>query len=313
MNSILRVVRSVSVFLLSTPAALMAANAMTLDEFQDLKIRQAQLLGVDRAVEIFEAMPQERWEIYYDAFPDKVALYQSVEQLDVLTGSRSKQGVAMQAVRAPERTQGAAAWAILAPNYPEASSDYNFYIYDHLVNKEFFQPDDGDAGLQDDRCNDDDWAQWSAGHVLSHLAAIGLQGVCDAAILETNVLLCPEATGEWLIDFAFEEALYMCEGHTGNVDSAEIEATWNAVGTIVDQNNHLSGQIDDNKWIAVAIQDHVEDETNFTDDEELAELHDAMMAEFEVLNARLDSQQEQLDTIIDLLTTPQGRRSGWND
>ena len=57
----------------------------------------------------------------------------------------------------------------------------------------------------------------------------------------------------------------------------------------------------------------MEDETNFTDDAELAEFHAAMKAEFDTLNERLDGQQQQIDLIIELLITPQGKRNGWND
>jgi hypothetical protein len=74
---------------------------------------------------------------------------------------------------------------------------------------------------------------------------------------------------------------------------------------------------------ANTIETNLDDGTRFTDDDELAahetaitnavSTHDTEIKEqLTLIQNQLTQQQAQLDEIIKLLTTPQGRRPNWN-
>jgi hypothetical protein len=166
----------------------------------------------------------------------------------------------------------------------------------------FFAPDSGEAGIQDDRCNEHAEAVERINHRNLHELAIAAQAACDTASLGVELIACPAAGAAWLLDNASQELVTACEVHTGNVDSAEIEAAYENSRTILYE---------------------LGDETKFTDDGELAthetnikgaiSTHDAEIKEqLTLIQDQLTQQQAKLDKIIKLLNTPQGKRPNWN-
>jgi hypothetical protein len=287
-----------------------SAEEVSLAEYQDLMLRFSIIMGAEDLTAQLAALTYEEWQQLYDATPSKGDLPKAITDLEKLAqDAAAKSGIYAEGPMTPQAIDPSIAVAgEFEPRYPDLSTSgsYWLYIYPSIY---LFLPDGDEAGFQDDRCNEHAEAIARGAHIVAHGLAIAAQVTCDASPDIVSIGTCALSGTAWGVDFAAEEILVACEVQTGNVDSAEIEAAYENTRTILDEANYMSTILDD--------------ETNFTDDDELAAhesaIKNTMSSQHRALNKKLteiknqlDQQQAQLDEIIRLLNTPQGKRPSWN-
>ena len=116
------------------------------------------------------------------------------------------------------------------------------------------------------------------------------------------------------MDNASQELLTACEVQTGNVDSAEIEAAYENTRTILYEVNDETKFTDDNELAAheTAIKNAIS--AHETAIKGVIAKHDAeIKAQLSLIQDSLTQQNAKLDKIIKLLKTPQGKRPDWNE
>jgi hypothetical protein len=303
------------VFMMLLPAVAQA-DKINLAAYQDLMIRYSMLIGADDATAQLQALTREQWQHLYDLTPSKNEFAKAITDLENLAqGSAEKRGTPEERWITPRVIDpNVTVEGEFEPRYPDVdpNSDFcitsaagcygNYILIPSLLG--FFAPDSGEPGIQDNRCNEHAEAIERENHRNLHELAIAAQAACDTAGAAplVQVIACPAAGTAWLLDNASQELLTACEVHTGNVDSAEIEAAYENSRTVLYE---------------------LGDETKFTDDGELAthesnikgaiSAHDAEIKEqLTLIQDQLTQQQAKLDKIIKLLNTPQGKRPNWN-
>lgn len=296
------------------------AEEVTLREYQDVIVRYSTLMGAKELTPQLEALTNEQWQMLYDVTPSKDELVQAITHLENSAqeaGEQAEIGIAAQplAIGIDVVVDGE-----FEPRYPDvdtgsdiciASADECYAVFMNRTTLFFlpFVPDDDEIGLQDDRWEEQQEASARGIHENLHNSAILFQVICDASLDFVSVVTCGVAGAAWELDRISEQYLQSSEAHTGNIDSAEIEAAYENTRTILDKANDMSAILDD--------------ETNFTDDDELeahrsnitstmTSQHRSLNDKLTLINNKLDQQQTQLDEIIRLLNTPQGLRSEWN-
>jgi hypothetical protein len=311
MNPILQFVATASLASLLFPAIAVGADEVSLSEYQDILIGYAVFAGAEGSAAQLEALTDEEWQQLYDLTPSPERLAKAINRLQIAARDSvtDDQLVVSQAIDPNVTVMGE-----FEPDYPntDRSSEecitspdtcYAFYIQPAAL-LQFFAPDSGEAGIHDNRCDEEAEADARTTHIDLHVLAIGAQFLCDTAFV-----LCAGAGAAWGLDFAAEEFVVACEAQTGNVDGAEIEAAYENTRTILDQANGMTSILSN--------------ETNFTDDAELAShestilgtltsQHDALNAQLISIKTQLARQQTQLRRITKLLNTPPGRRPKWN-
>lgn len=309
MKPIRHFVIAASMAFLMSPAMAARADAVSLAEYRELLVSYAVLMGTEDSAAKLEALTTEEWQQLYDLTPSPERLARAITSLEEAargSGFSEQRSAESQFIDPNVTVTGE-----FPPSYPETDlgSDicitspdgcYAFYIEPAAL-LQYFAPDSGQAGIHDNRCNEESEADVRTTHIDLHVLAIGAQFLCDSTFV-----LCAGSGVAWELDFAAEEFVVACEAHTGNVDGAEIEAAYENTRTILDRANSMTTILDD--------------EANFTDDDELAAHESAMTSQHDALNAQLiliqnqlDQQQAQLEEVISLLNTPQGRRPDWNN
>ncbi len=291
---------------------------MTLAEYQSLMVKYTILIGAEDLTSQMEALPEEAWQILYDATPSKWLFAETVIKMDKQarnTAAKAEKAfsnsMSPQSIPLDNSVEGE-----FKPRYPAWDGTYGVFMYPSF----YLFVDTDEGGYQDDRTNEDAEAIAKGAHILLHGLAITAQAAADMSFAGAEAIFGAAAGVAWGLDYASEEILAAGEFQTGNVDGAEIEAAYENTRTILNEVNEISAIFDD--------------ETNFIDDDELAihetaiksaiatngmetrgaiSTHDKeIKAQLAVINKKLSEQQAQLDEIIRLLNTPQGKRPSWN-
>ena len=313
-------------------------DSVSMAEFRDALTTFAYLVGIDESTtQILDDLSEESWEEMYKAYPSKQALIRRAAEMKRMSLSddpslilSSKYNLTTQAIDITTSVDDE-----FEPKYPNmdlsdvicvgsAVECYASYIRSvHTKTLWLFRNPliDGDeAGLQDDRCDDERVTPVRAEHYSAHIAAETSQTTCDASPDIVSIGTCAAALALTLIDYRSEEYMSACDLHGGNVDSAEIEAAFENSRTILDKSNGIEADTTLIKIDADSIRTSIETETNFTDDEELSLHNQAILSVISalddkliIIDGKLNQQQQQLDLITELLLTPQGGRPGWNE
>ena len=279
-------------------------NYLTQNEYQDLLIRYSILMGAEDLTAKLETLAYDEWELMYESTPSKGELAKAITDLEKLSQEDAGKSVTSaynlniaQAIDPTVTVDGE-----FEPRYPNVSTNgaYWLWIYPSAY---LFAPGGDEAGIQDERCNEHVEAGLRIGHTITWVSAIGLQAICDSVVVALGAGgsfpgSCIAAAVGWEIVAAEEEILKVCEVQTGNADSAEIEAAYENSRTILNEANNMTAILDD--------------ETNFTDDIELAAHETAIKKQLTIIKRKLNRQEAKLDKVIQLLLTPQGKRPGWN-
>jgi len=328
MKRAVRYLSAICFVFLTIHSAAAAMDEPAISEYRDAIVRYSILMNADELTAELEALTVEQWQALYDLTRSKRQLVQTIMQLEVMTREADEPAeIGVEGL--PEAIgPGVVVEGEFEPGYPDMNRDsdicissasecYAFFIFRTTLFNLAFLPDDGEVGLQDDRWEEQQEATMRASHEHYHDLALTAQVLCDAASLGAELALCPAAGVAWKLDQVSVQAIESAEAHTGNIDSAEIEAAYENTRTILDRVNGTSAILGE--------------EMNFTDDDELAShqsaIIDTMTSQHGALNAqltsianKLDQQQAQLnehrvllEQIVRLLNTPQGRRPSWNN
>ena len=303
-----------SLLFLTLQPVVALANEVSLAEYQDFMVRYSILMDAGDVTAKLKALTQEEWQQLYDLTPSKGELAEAIIDLEALAqDAAARAGTTTEGLIMPQAIDpNVTVMGEFEPRYPDVdknsiacitspSTCYGAYIFPSTL---LFLPDSDEPGIQDDRCKEHQEAIARESHIHFHGLAILAQVACDISFL--GCAASGVASG---LDFAAEEFLVACEVHTGNVDGAEIEAAYENSRTVLDKANSMTTILNT--------------ETNFTDDAELAahetaitstmsSQHRALNAELTLIKNQLTQQQAQLEEVIRLLNTPQGKRSDWN-
>jgi hypothetical protein len=299
------------VFLMLQPVVARAGE-VSLAEYQDYLVRYTILLGAEDVTAKLEKLTYEEWQQLYEATPSKEKYAKVITELEKLTLDAANEAGISSGLLMPQAIDlDVTVTGEFEPHYPPWDGVYAAFAFPSVY---MFLPDGDEHGFQDDRCNEDIEAGLRMGHTVTWGLAIAAQATCDVVgvvggVGGSNPLACIAAGVFWGVLAAEEEVLKVCEVQTGNVDGAEIEAAYENTRTLLDKANKMTTNLNN--------------ETNFTDDGELAEhekaikdtissQHRALNQQLTLIKNQLTQQQGQLDEIIMLLNTPQGTRPKWN-
>lgn len=307
-----------------------AAAEPTLSEYQELLIQYSILIGAAKTTEKLEALPEDSWQFLYETDPSKQSLVGMVNDLTVIsinrsgnTPKRKANSMRLQSIATHDTVDGE-----FEPKYPDtdqnsttcasmASPCYGYYIRRDILgipNFLFSDESGSEPGIKDDRCDEQTESVLNLSYDDRYTAAIVSQAACDATPDIGAWAVCGLTTLPlWELVHGTEQKLRVCELHGGNVDSAETEATYENTRTILANTNSIKGDTADIRTV-------INNEVKFTDDEELSSHNTEILQAISVLNGKLDvidgklsDQQQQLNLIVELLETPQGRRPDWNE
>ena len=326
MKKIWQLVIITSLFLIMLlPAAVQAGN-INLAQYQDLLIRYSMLIGADDVTAQLQAMTREQWQHLYDLTPSKKKFAKAITALENLAQETAENAgppggnwITPRFIDPNVTVAGE-----FEPSYPDVDPNSDFCTtsaagcygnYIHIPSLlGFFAPDSGEPGIQDNRCNEQSEAIERENHLNLHGIAIAAQAACDSASLGVELVACPAAGAAWALDNASQELLTACEVQTGNVDSAEIEAAYENTRTILYEVNDETKFTDDNELAAheTAIKNAIS--AHETAIKGVIAKHDAeIKAQLSLIQDSLTQQNAKLDKIIKLLKTPQGKRPDWNE
>lgn len=324
---------TILVFLISMPFHPVAAveGRVSMAEFRDALTTFAYTVGIDEpTAQRLDGLSEDSWVELYRAYPSKRALVSRAAEMNRILLSNepslipsSKFNLRTQAIDLTTGVDGE-----FEPKYPNmdlgdevcvgsAVECYASYIRSVQIRTLWLLRDpliDGDeAGLQDDRCDDERVTPVRAEHYSAHVAALELQSACDASPDFVNIGTCGTALIANLIDYRSEEYISTCDLHGGNVDSAETEAVYENSRTILDMSNQIKTDTGLIKIDATSIKTTINTESNFTDDSELSIHNEGVLDAISALNDRMTIIDGKLDEVIKLLKTPEGKRPGWNE
>ena len=305
-------------------------DSVSMADFRDALTTFAYAVGIDESTaQRLDDLSEESWEEMYKAYPSKQALVRRAAEMKRMPlsdypGSKlsNKYISRTQAIDVNTSVIGE-----FEPRYPNmdlsdvicvesAVECYAFYIRQvHTKTLWLFRNPliDGDeAGLQDDRCDDERVTPVRTEHYSAHIAAETAKTACDASPDIVSIGTCGAALVLTLIDYRSEEYMAVCDLHGGNVDSAEIEATFENSRTILDISNGIETDTAQIRIDAASIRTSIETESNFTDDSELSLHNTEVLDAISALDGRLTILEGKLDVIHELLITPEGKRPGWN-
>lgn len=246
------------------PAADGFDREATLIDYQAAMINYIELVGSKDLQQRFNALTQEDWEFLYQATPDRGEFIEATVTMQSLAGSDGRIERPLPAMQKYSATvQSAVAPSTLfAPAYP-SGGNYNTWTATMpglglLIDSPDIGTETGTA-LNDERCD----ANAEAGTLiaLSTLSAVAIAAdtVCNSTPSPFEPAACIPAGVANAAVLATEIVLWQCGYQTALVDSAEIEAAFENTVQLIGTVNHVDVMI--------------HDETNFTDDSELA-VHD---------------------------------------
>ena len=251
----------------ATATATATANEPDMYQYQDLIIRYAELINEQDVVKELEMLSVEGWQLIYDSDKAKDRLAGIVSRLERVNSdvaNRSSFSLPIQ-LATPITVQGE-----FPPLYPDvdtsstsclqsASTCYGAYIKEHTFYLfPIIEDAGGQIGIQDDRCNEHTEAVLKQAFDTRQDQAISAQYVCDASIDGLSVGTCGAASLLWTLARTSEENVGICEFHGGNVDGAEIEASYENSRTTLDQANKIL-------TVTTNLQSILNDETKFTE------------------------------------------------
>lgn len=301
------------------------AQTEEVEHYRDLLIRYTMVLGNEDLAHKIELLEYSHVEVLYEANPAASRFEKIVNELESLgryvpsAGGTDDNSIFYQRSIAPTVTVAGE----FATRYPDMdlqgkecitslNSCYAFYVNDPIssIIYPMFSGDSDSPGYDDDRSDEQLETRMRFVNHDFHVAAIEAQTACDAAfepILQGT--FCVAAGVAAALSYETEMRLDAFEFHTGNVDSAEIEAAYENSRTILDATNK--------------IQAILTDEKQFVDDQELLDhekdvltaitaSQNNLLKELAGIKDQLSQQETLLEKIITTLNTPQGRRSDWN-
>jgi hypothetical protein len=188
------------------------------------------------------------------------------------------------------------------PNYPSTQS--TAYAFLSLL---------GLIDSVDDRCGGDGFENYKSALVGAEKAMVVADSICTVVACDPTGIGCAIYCGAVKVaELAVLTArlpIDACKEHEGGVDSAETEAGFENSVSIL---NDLAANDSAIKDLEQQLSTHDSDinQQLSTHDSDIKQQISDLDA---TMNQRLDQVEAQLEKIIRLLRTPQGRRPGWNE
>ena len=265
-------IKSITGALLLTASAQFAIAAepeeteVLLPDFQAAMLDHIDRVGSSGLQQQFAELSSEDWVFIYDVFVDKAAFIEGTQAIrssafenDLFKAPRASTEKSTDPLRDPFSAQAVMAAMTFVPAYP-SGQDYDAFTA--TLPGLGFLNDSPDVGtetgtaLNDERCDTNGEARAQIALAALKVSAEAANAICNSTPSPFEPAACLPAGALNASVVASEIVLSQCSYQTALVDSAEIEAAFeNSVELIGTVNN---------------VDAIINDETNFTDDAELA-------------------------------------------